>query len=257
MLPRNLPADEYIIRRRTEPVGARMQLTHRICTLLDARTGTELLILEAWSRTRRQEQQMTEALVYRPAEYPVPAFRIVPEAWRNGMKQSMVLTTHAEDGLLRQPIQEVPDRLGRLAWGPRRFVYGGRRFVRKETEDPGKLVKSVPETVFEYSTTTPRPGSKTGKLVDDALETKLFWVDKVQIKSPLTMEWKCTAAAGLDPLFREYLCAVEMMKFAVMCGGGAGRLQTYEELADADAKRAAWFVGKALVHLVLAISGAF
>ena len=134
-------------------------------------TGLNVLLqLEAWTT---DHLYISEALAYRATEYPTPAFRILPRGPGRIRQGAMEFETTIQG--LTSAILEVPDQLKseivlKAKWGPRRFVFGGRNFVRRPLEP-----KDDDEGVFEFRTATPHEGSKTGKLDDDALDTCLFW----------------------------------------------------------------------------------
>ena len=57
-------------------------------------------------------------------------------------------------------IKESPDRVDRKGWTPRRFVYGGRRFVWKQETRMGAH-HICEEELWEVEKEWPKPGSKT------------------------------------------------------------------------------------------------
>ena len=175
-------------------------------TISDVETGSVLLVLEARTLSTKYPLYVNEAFVFRAADYPNPAFTLVPYI----MKPSSIVgegipiatLVHGIAGV-DQPILEIPDRLGKR-WGPCRFTYGGRTFVRKPLQE-GKPQSG--DSVHEYTKTWPKPGSKTGKLQDDSSNKSLF-----NIKYSIRSTQSASGAVGLDPLFKEYLFAVQLMK---------------------------------------------
>jgi hypothetical protein len=113
---------------------------------------------------------------------------------------------------LPEVIVETPDRLERIPWAPRRFVYGGHRFVWKSVGGKRAL---RPESLFEYTWKIPKAGSKTGKQDDDALPTPLFWESQQRVSKG----WCVQCVGGLDQVFKEFLFASQMAKLAVMVEG--------------------------------------
>jgi hypothetical protein len=103
---------------------------------------------------------------------------------------------------------ETPDRVKRTAWTPRRFYYGGRRFVWKQDTIIGKLK----ETLYEVEKEWPKPGSKTGKKEDTTLERRLMWSKTSSIASKYHV---LHFAGGLDQLFIESLLASQMGRMIV------------------------------------------
>ena len=77
-------------------------------------------------------------------------------------------------------IKESPDRVDRKGWTPRRFVYGGRRFVWKQETRMGAH-DICEEELWEVEKEWPKPGSKTGKVEEKTTGTKLLWHDKVSL----------------------------------------------------------------------------
>jgi hypothetical protein len=61
-------------------------------------------------------------------------------------------------------------------WAPRRFTYGGRKFVWKAEKLGNTWVKMDWETLYEYKKAWPVEGSKTGKMEDEIVGEKLCWV---------------------------------------------------------------------------------
>lgn len=146
---------------------------------------------------------------YRPGDYSIPFMRIVPLATTR--QQNTIMGFEARIDHLPQllTVTETPDRQRHLMWNtPRRFVFGGRRFVWKPLNMAKGYVRSSDNALFEYKTTTPKDGSKTGKMDDDALTRKLFWTEN--------HEKIAFSAAGLDPLLKEYLLAIVMTKSLVI-----------------------------------------
>lgn len=99
-------------------------------------------------------------------------------------------------------INEKPDRLEK-EWTPRRFMYGGKRFVWKE-DLSGSTSSMVIQRLYEVEREWPDPNSKTGKLLDQTNGRHLVFM-----KMKLAMSKVCTITfvGGLDQMFREYLLA--------------------------------------------------
>jgi len=235
-----------VIRRRVDTVSEGVEQV--VVTLLDSSKENELLILEAWSGGPRNLVKITEAVVYRPADYPVPAMRIVPSPQRLIQSGGMPLATHIRGlGDEAAPVLETPDRVDKDPWGPRRLCFGGRYFVRKPLNPDRK--RDWSEAVHEFTTHTPRPGSKTGKMDDDASSTRLMWVEDHGVFS---REIRAFAAPGLDPLFREYLFAAQMMKIACR-HQGASPSPSAEDEKEAQALQAGVRAARGLLSLVMVL----
>jgi hypothetical protein len=95
-------------------------------------------------------------------------------------------------------VKVVPDRFERVSWTPRRFSYGGRRFVWREMT--GTSVEALYEVKREWAD----PNSKTGKKLDETFERPLMWGEgKIATHKICTIHM----VGGLDQLFREFLLA--------------------------------------------------
>jgi len=243
-LPKNIPASPYVI--KTASAIAVGSLGKALLTVWDENKTTELLLFEAYFEPGPKGTKIREALVYRAGDYPVPAYRVIPKARYDSQRTAMVLTTY-ERTMLREPINEVPDREGEN-WADRRFAFGGRRFVRKPFKK--RRLTASPEAVYEYTTTTQVQGTEVGKLSDDALPIRLWWHDPVY---KIGLSQKYYAAAGLDPLFKEYLFVAEMMKRAVMFNG-ASPAPTTEDANAQEQVESGWKVAKVLISLALALA---
>jgi hypothetical protein len=125
------------------------------------------------------DNQVTTADFFRVAEYPQPCINVLLSGIE---KQRMAASTknaayksrciHIR-GPFAQPVKEYPDRQQKIPWSPRRFTYGGRRFVWKSSDSDDD---TMPETLYEYQRDWAKPGSRTGKRCDDAEPmTKLVW----------------------------------------------------------------------------------
>ena len=186
-----------------------------IYTIRDASDKHSLYILEA---CYRHNQQIAATQFYRAADYPLPCLRVAAGGvsakqapWEVGAGfKGRTLTL--SPFVFPQAIVELPDRLGKQPWGPRRFSYGGRKFVWKVGD---KSEDMRPESLYEYRSTSPKPGSRTGKMDDDALPTRLFWSDKMPFAQSKA-KWTVHCVGGLDQLFKEYIFASQVTKLVVM-----------------------------------------
>jgi hypothetical protein len=101
---------------------------------------------------------------------------------------------------------ERPDRVGKIGWTPRRFTYGGRKFVWKQE---GMSTNSMKESLFEVEKEWPKPGSKTGKIEDKTVARKLMWSERPSL---LNKYYILHFAGGLDQFFMEYLLASQLAR---------------------------------------------
>jgi hypothetical protein len=96
-------------------------------------------------------------------------------------------------------VTSTPDRIEKKTWTPRRFIYGGRKFVWKEDKGRGGA-----DALYEVKREWADPESKTGKVMDETFERPLVWLEnKISAKSVCTIHM----VGGLDLLFREFLLA--------------------------------------------------
>lgn len=213
-------------------------------TISDVDTGSVLLILEARTLATKYPLYVNEAFVFRAADYPNPAFTLIPAISKpsypfDGIPIATLI--HDVPGI-DQPILETPDRL-KKRWGPCRFTYGGRTFVRKPLQE-GKPQSG--DSVHEYTKSWPKPGSKTGKLDDDSSKTSLF-----NIKYSIRSTQSASGAVGLDPLFKEYLFAVQLMKATTDRHGALPPSQALAEAAGISGVAAGVAAGAVGVGLIL------
>ena len=201
---------EYHLERKVS-ITRNMAYDHVVVNVYDAAKQNALLILECFSGIGSNPPRIQEATVCRAGDYPMPAYVLVPgeTAVSKAWDAFPIITTIKGIPGLEKPIVEVPDR-SRRVWGPTRFIFGGRGFVRKPLGSGKNYRIPIGDSVHEYTSTTPKPGSKTGKLDDDALSTKLFSIQYSRSTDKATVH----AAEGLDPLFLEYLFAVHMFRIA-------------------------------------------
>ncbi|KAI5200188.1 hypothetical protein AUEXF2481DRAFT_167383 [Aureobasidium subglaciale EXF-2481] len=106
---------------------------------------------------------------------------------------------------------ELPDRVSKTrSWSPRRFTYGGRKFVWKAFEDGKLITKFQWDTLYEYSRTWPVEGSKTGKQEDEVVGDRLCWGET---DSRRKQNYTIYMAGGLDQHFREHLLASQLTRY--------------------------------------------
>ncbi|KAH8587010.1 hypothetical protein B0O99DRAFT_39543 [Bisporella sp. PMI_857] len=222
-------------------------------TISDVDTGAVLLILETRTLSTNYPLCVSEAFAFRAADYPNPAFTLVPAISKptSIVAEGIPMATLIRDiAGVDQPILETPGRL-RKRWGPCRFTYGGRVFVRKPLQE-GKPQSG--DSVHEYTKTWPKPGSRTGKLDDDSSNISLF-----NIKYSIWSTQSASGAVGLDPLFKEYLFAVQLMKATT---DQHGALPPKQSLAAAAGISAGAAAGAAIgtvgiiMEIVVALAGA-
>jgi hypothetical protein len=170
-----------------------------------------MYMLEA---AHRSDNQVTTADFFRVAEYPQPCINVLLSGIE---KQRMAASTknaayksrciHIR-GPFAQPVKEYPDRQQKIPWSPRRFTYGGRRFVWKSSDSDDD---TMPETLYEYQRDWAKPGSRTGKRCDDAEPmTKLVWGEKK--RKGKVDSYTIHFRGGMDQVFREILLASQMAR---------------------------------------------
>lgn len=164
-----------------------------------------LYMLEA---SHRGDNQVTAADFFRVAEYPQPCISILLSGIdkRDAKAAYKSRCIHLR-GPFSTPIKEYPDRQQKIPWSPRRFTYGGRRFVWKPG-DPHDDV--MPETLYEFQRDWAKPGSRSGKRNDDARPTKLVWGEKK--RKGKVESYTIHFAGGVDQVFRELLLASQMAR---------------------------------------------
>ncbi|KAJ5952304.1 uncharacterized protein N7479_010717 [Penicillium vulpinum] len=116
-------------------------------------------------------------------------------------------------------ITEIPDgEMQRKDWSPRRFEYGGRNFVWKSAAAEGKkesgMFRSfgIPwETLYETKRVWAKSGSRTGKMEDEIVGSRLCWGEK---KGAPGADHSIHMVGGLDTYFREHLLAVQLSRLA-------------------------------------------
>jgi hypothetical protein len=108
-------------------------------------------------------------------------------------------------------VADTPDRLEK-EWTPRRFTYGGRKFVWKESGSRVNFIENLHEVKREW----PDPNSKTGKILDEVHSRRLVWGE-----SKFAMSKVCTIhmVGGLDQMFREFLLASQVTKMLILLYG--------------------------------------
>jgi hypothetical protein len=108
-------------------------------------------------------------------------------------------------------ITEDPDVLGELKWDtPRRFTFGGRKFVWKPKKIPGKQKKFTNYKdfeVFEYTGIAPGNTDDLNDVADDASFKSIFWTGE--------HGERIFCVGGLDPSLKEYLIAITVLRLAI------------------------------------------
>jgi hypothetical protein len=180
-----------------------------------AREFSDKYSLYMLESSHRADGQVTEADFFRAAEYPQPCISVLLSAIdkRDSKAAYKSRCIHLR-GPFSTPIKEYPDRQQKIPWSPRRFTYGGRRFVWKPG-DPHDDV--MPETLYEFQHDYLKPGSRSGKRVDDARLTKLVWGEKK--KRGKVEGYTIHFAGGVDQVFRELLLASQMARHVCLFSG--------------------------------------
>ncbi|KAF1839998.1 uncharacterized protein K460DRAFT_371961 [Cucurbitaria berberidis CBS 394.84] len=179
-----------------------------------AREHSDKYALYMLETSHRGDSQVNAADFFRVAEYPQMCISIL----LSGIDKKRISSDSSKDaayksrcihlrGPFSQAIKEYPDRQQKIPWSPRRFTYGGRRFVWKQG-DPHD--DAMPETLYEYQKDWAKPGSRTGKRCDDAKPIKLVWGEKK--KKGKVDSYTIHFRGGMDQVFREILLASQMAR---------------------------------------------
>ena len=160
------------------------------------------------AESHRGDNQLTSASFFRVAEYPTPCIDVLLSSIdKLDSKAAYKSRCIQLRGPFTTPIKEYPDRQNKIPWSPRRFTYGGRKFVWK----PGDPADDVmPETLYEYTRDYVKPGSRSGKKVDNAAPIKLVWGEKK--RKGKVESYTMNFAGGVDQVFRELLLASQMAR---------------------------------------------
>jgi hypothetical protein len=176
MLDPNQPPTTYHLHRTREWTGSSGQRKY----IYTAREYSDKYAMYMLESSHRGDSQVNAADFFRVAEYPQTCISIMLSG----------------------------DRQQKIPWSPRRFTYGGRRFVWK-AGDPHD--DTMPETLYEYQKDWAKPGSRTGKRCDDARPmTKLVWGEKK--KQGKLDSYTIHFKGGMDQVFRELLLASQMAR---------------------------------------------
>ncbi|KAG9188610.1 hypothetical protein G6011_07315 [Alternaria panax] len=201
------PTTTYNLHRTREWTGS-SGFRKYIYSARDYSNKYALYMLEA---THRDDSQVNAAEFFRVAEFPQPCISIL----LSGIDKKHMASKDAAyksrcihlRGPFSQAIKEYPDRQQKIPWSPRRFTYGGRRFVWRQ----GDLNNDVmPETLYEYQQDWVKPGSRTGKRCDDAKPIKLVWGEKR--RKGKVDSYTIHFRGGMDQVFREILLASQMAR---------------------------------------------
>jgi hypothetical protein len=211
LLDPNQSTTTYHLHRTREWTGTSGQRKY----IYTAREYSDKYALYMLETSHRGNTQVNGAEFFRVAEYPQSCIAIL----FSGIDKKRISTDSSKDaayksrcihlrGPFSQPIKEYPDREQKIPWSPRRFTYGGRRFVWK-AGDPHD--DTMPETLYEYQQDWAKPGSRTGKRLDDARPmTKLVWGEKK--KQGKLDSYTIHFKGGMDQVFRELLLASQMAR---------------------------------------------
>ncbi|KAI5206125.1 hypothetical protein E4T39_02605 [Aureobasidium subglaciale] len=153
---------------------------------------------------------MTETVLRRPGEFLPAAGAVHVDIRRTAPPGGGAywLAMKGPQGGVRV---ELPDRVTKTrSWSPRRFTYGGRKFVWKGIEDGKMFSKFQWDTLYEYSRKWPVEGSKTGKHEDEVVGDRLCWGET---DSSRKQSYTIYMAGGLDQHFREHLLASQLTRY--------------------------------------------
>lgn len=148
-----------------------------------------------------KKRQMPVVSISRASDYPSPfvTTRVGPAYWNLSGRNMQHTTSYGS------VIPENSDR--NKEWAPRRFTFGGRRFVWKPYPEVGRDA----EYLCEVRSERPKPGSKTGKIEDEVFDAKLAWTSDHRFFKATQLE----IVGGLDPFFREFIFASQCTRLLI------------------------------------------
>ncbi|KAH8179863.1 hypothetical protein LIA77_01382 [Sarocladium implicatum] len=206
-LPEDLPLQQYKIWMDGGLYGPPTYTVYMVSDGIKFKQHTVLMLRTA-HLPGKFPQPVTHAYAWRPAEYPVPSMRIRSFGMSHTMG-TVGLYSHIFGLQTPLTITEDPDVLGQFKWDtPRRFSFGGRRFVWKPIKTAGKR-KFTPYKnfeVFEYTDIAPNP-KDPNDVADDACFKSLFWTEE--------HGERIVCVGGLDPVLKEYLIAITVLRMAI------------------------------------------
>ncbi|EAW11072.1 uncharacterized protein ACLA_067080 [Aspergillus clavatus NRRL 1] len=172
----------------------------------ETNTHTLYALQALWSNV----EPITEAVLRRAGEF-LPQIGAVSVRIRKTAGGSFRLITSTIPDIGN--ITEIPDREAhRKDWAPRRFEYGGRKFVWKDGREDGKGGFFKPfawETLYETKRVWKKEGSKTGKMEDETVGARLCWGEKGGANGAAH---SIHMVGGLDIQFREHLLAAQLAR---------------------------------------------
>ncbi|KAL4778203.1 hypothetical protein BJX76DRAFT_153080 [Aspergillus varians] len=198
--------------------------------------ATNTHVLYALQAVWSQNVPIVEAILRRAGEFlpEMGAVNIRIRKTKGGSFRLVTSTVPADCG----HVVEVPDgEAQRKDWSPRRFQYGGRNFVWKsgradgKSEDGGVFRSFGLETLYETKRVWPKDGSRTGKMEDETVGSRLCWGVKGGANGATHSIYM---VGGLDLQFREHLLAVQLARM-VRCSYPAQKDSTGLEAASAGA----------------------
>ncbi|EAU82401.2 hypothetical protein CC1G_11087 [Coprinopsis cinerea okayama7 len=184
--------------------------------------SSKIHTLYTLSASRAPWTQFKTCTLSRAAEYHENCSRVTIEqidssrwAAADAAQIGRTITATVPDGRGTK-VSTVPDRVDK-SWAPRRFTYGGRRFVWKPTWDLGVPNLNSTEALYEVKDEWDSPRSKTGKKMDETFDRPLV---KVQGKS-LSIDKAATVwiDAALDQVFREFILATILTRYLIAFHG--------------------------------------
>ena len=166
---------------------------------------TNTATLYAFNFIWQNEEPTQQAVLRRAGEFLPAAGAVHVIIMRTPRGAYMLNMTRQSAGLTL----EIPDRAETSGWFPRRFYYGGRRFVWKETVAPKMFSKFDWNELYETSRVWPKKGSKTGKMEDEVVGNRLCWGEN---HGGMHENYTLYMAGGLDQHFREHLLASQLTR---------------------------------------------
>lgn len=198
----SLPPTIYRISHSSELVFVG-QRTHWLFVKDASSTHTLYAMQAVWDN----ERPITEAVLRRSSEF-LPGAGAVHVRLRKTKGGAFNLRMQ---NLSTGDVLETPDRGEHTKdWSPRRFEYGGRKFVWKNSGGDSVLMRSFKwEELYETSKVWKKEGSRTGKMEDEVVGQRLCWGEK---NGGMKTDHTLYFAAGLDQFFREHLLASQLAR---------------------------------------------
>jgi hypothetical protein len=160
----------------------------------------------------------------RSTEYESACATIEVEQINAAYKTDAIGSCRVGRALTITTTQDIPSRTDKpdsfikqdkSSWTPRRFTYGGRRFVWKEVE--GDEIGETEDVLLEVKKES-NPDSQTGKISDRTFDRPIACVTHPG-HAAMQKVFTITIAGDVDPLFQEFILASAGAKEMVLMHG--------------------------------------